>query len=221
MWKITGLTGKKGAGKDTLAKFLREKHGYLRMAFADKLYQEVADAFKVTLAFLEKRETKELPLPELALEHCWDAEFVEVALELAKSGDNPLHLMSVEDAMKAPLSPRMVMQLWGTDYRRVHHGDGYWRDHIESIIRALPEGARVVITDVRFPDEAKLVEELGGVVVRVLRPTLEKAAHAESTGGHSSERAMDDYKVYKSVLNPEGQPWVLEDAAFQLDRDIS
>lgn len=61
---IIGITGKKGAGKDTLAAILVQD-GYRAMAFADALYTEVARRYNVTEAFLRHRPTKETPSPLL------------------------------------------------------------------------------------------------------------------------------------------------------------
>src|SRR6476661_846445 len=90
--EILGLLGAKGAGKDTAAKLFIQKYGYRRIAFADALYLEVANAFGVTVEFLNNRDTKETPLPELALSHCQDADFVQVLGEMANEQQQTLDL---------------------------------------------------------------------------------------------------------------------------------
>ena len=51
------------------------------------------------------------------------------------------------------------------------------------------------LTDVRFPNEAALVRELGGVLVRLVRP------QTETPDPHPSETAMENCPVDLTVLN--------------------
>ncbi len=55
---LIGLTGPAGSGKDTVADFLVARHGYTKLAFADKLRAEICDAYNVPEQLLLKRETK-------------------------------------------------------------------------------------------------------------------------------------------------------------------
>ena len=54
-----------------------------------------------------------------------------------------------------------------------------------------------IITDVRFPNEANIIKEKGGIMVRVKRPT-------DIAEGHSSETALDDYKEFDYILENDG-----------------
>ena len=116
MQKVVGLVGLRGSGKDTAAKFLMAC-GWRRIAFADALYLEVANAFNVTVEFLQRRDTKESPLPELALANCQDPLFVECFLAYDKN----CHTQFVQDSVpkaeqiRQPRSPREILQVWGTD----------------------------------------------------------------------------------------------------------
>ena len=76
------------------------------------------------------------------------------------------------------------MQWWGTEYRR-NQTPGYWVNKAAKRILWLQKslGARlVVITDVRFEDEANLVRNLGGQIWQIKRPGCDV-----STGAHVSE----------------------------------
>lgn len=202
MQQVVGLVGLRGAGKDTAAQALLEQ-GWRRIAFADALYLEAADAFAVTVEFLQRRETKESPLAELALINCKDPTYVGVFLgyeseRLAAEGvDIPPMTMLTQ-----PRSPREILQVWGTEYRRKLYEDSYWRDQVEQVIRANP-GDNFVVTDVRFPDEASLVEDtLGGSLARIVRPGLPGAEDKALL--HSSEVAMLDYPIESVFINAEG-----------------
>ena len=202
MQQVVGLVGLRGAGKDTAAQVLLEK-GWRRAAFADALYIEAAAAFGVTVDFLQHRDTKESPLPELALVNCTDMLYVGAFLgyedeRLLEAGAHIPRLTQLTQ----PRSPREILQAWGTDYRRKLYSDSYWRDQVLQVIQANPD-VNFVVTDVRVPDEAKLIEEtLGGRLGRVVRPSLPGAD--DKTLLHSSEVAMLDYPIERVFVNEEG-----------------
>ena len=167
MRKIIGLLGVKGAGKDSFARYLVDLNGFVRIGFADALYREAAQAFGVSVEFLGRRDTKETALAQLALANCTDAQFVRcVREETAHEGDEERAFL------QRPRSPRFVLQLWGTEYRRLRGLDSYWLDQVSAAIGAAPHSS-FVITDVRFKNEANFVENHGGALVRIRRPALE------------------------------------------------
>ncbi|WP_126223331.1 hypothetical protein [Burkholderia ambifaria] len=188
-------------GKDTVADYLALK-GFTRVAFADSLKQEVAKAYGTTVARLEQRELKETQQDYLALQHCQDQEFVEVALmHLGAVGAGGTLLVAANElqvAMAAPRSPRWVTQLWGTEYRRKRYGDDYWtRQGCEKVSGP----GDFLVTDVRMPNEPVALAEMGATLVRIVRPGTEVAY----TGGeHVSEIALLHTKVDATLINHEG-----------------
>jgi hypothetical protein len=207
MQQVIGLIGVKGAGKDTAAAILIEKFGFQRVAFADALYREVAEAFGVTVEFLGNRDTKETPLDELKLLNCTNSGFVETALDIAKEE-------GLDVDVTTPLSPRWVLQLWGTEFRRIREGhDSYWLDRVDDIIRANPT-INFVVTDVRFTNEAKYITiKKKGRLIRVRRPVLEereaKERAAKGTAAHRSEIELLNYPTDLVAINEEGKPETL------------
>lgn len=225
MAKTIGLIGVKGAGKDTCASVLVEKRNFIRVAFADALYDEVANAFAVSKTTFGNRATKETPIPELALRRCKNKEFIEVAL-VHLTRDNHLRKAALtyiltgkltrgvsnrktKQLAKEARSPRWTMQKWGTEYRRrSQYGvDSYWLDLLSEQISANPE-ANHVVTDVRFLNEVRFIEARRGTLVRVRRPELERLEHenrlANGTAAHCSETELLDARVDFEVLNVEG-----------------
>ena len=189
--RIVGMIGPKGHGKDTAAEALIAK-GWLRASFADPLYNEVAQAFGVSRTLLEYRLTKETPLPALALSNCNCAEFVQVMLKLEELALGPTELSVT---MAKPRSPREVLQVWGTEFRRELYSADYWRSQVRAKVQSEP-GASWVITDVRYPNEAELLREMGGEsckLARVVRPSLMAALDIRSM--HKSEVSMLTYPV--------------------------
>ncbi len=182
---VIGLTGPMGSGKDTVADLLTTHCGAHKLAFADALRGEIADAFNIESVFLTRRETKEHPLSALALAHCLDTAFVgRMIIQHQQCNDGLLNL-------NTPRSPRQIMQWWGTEYRRALE-PGYWvrkaAQRIHCMHKAL--GARlIVITDVRFDDEAQLVRALGGQIWQIKRPGCEvgSTAHVSEVTGEAFE----------------------------------
>lgn len=181
---VIGLTGPLGSGKDTVADLLCTHAGAHKMAFADALRAEIVDAYCIEHIYLTRRETKEHPLSGLALARCLDTAFVgRMLMQHQARQDGPLDL-------DAPRSPRQIMQWWGTEYRRAAQ-PGYWvskaAQHIRWRHKAMGDRL-IVITDVRFPDEANLVRFLGGQIWQITRPGCEVAP-----GAHASEVTGADF----------------------------
>lgn len=162
--KLIALCGAAGAGKDTVADMLPAR----KLAFADALYREVAEAWGVEQHVLRCRETKETPLDSLEMQRCADGDFCF----------GPRY----RELWHSPRSPRQILQWWGTEYRRGQNPN-YWIDRMVETLAA--EAGSVVITDVRFPNEAALVRQLGGQLWQIRRPGYEAGGtgHASDTGG--------------------------------------
>jgi hypothetical protein len=203
---ILGIIGAKGAGKDTLAAMLAQ-HGFERLAFADALYREVADAYSVTVESLQVRETKETWQSRLSPAHSSNPEFVAFCMRyLAREGR--LELGSDE-----PMSPREVLQQWGS-FRRVGDPE-YWLKQVENILRAPEnEGRRYVITDVRYTNEADMVEAMGGILVRVRCAAAEAAAAADA---HPSETELRE-RPTRLIVSNNG---TLDDLRLAADRLVT
>ena len=168
---LTALCGPAGAGKDTVADYLVEHHGYTKLAFTDALRDEVGRAFDISVKLLTQRETKEHPMSALALIRCMNPEFVH----LAAHGD-----------LYKPRSPRQIMQWWGTEYRRAQ-APHYWVDaFMTRLIKEHQQGNhRFVVTDVRNTNEAELLREMGASLWQITRPgfELQPGAHSSETTG--------------------------------------
>ncbi|MGB7422920.1 MAG: hypothetical protein WA917_13755 [Comamonas sp.] len=199
---IIGLTGPAGSGKDTVADILQAETGAGRLAFADALRAEIVSAFGIDPALLTDRASKERATPQLALSRCNDPRF------LFLMGRRFVFLMgrrfpesATLDELQEPRSPRHIMQWWGTDYRRHIFSDDWWvRIAHASILRARERrpSAPIVITDVRFANEAAMVRELGGVIWQVSRPGRDaiSAAHeSESTGAQFAPKCLIDNRL--------------------------
>ena len=150
-----GLMGRARTGKDTAAGLL-VPYGYTRLAFAE-------------------------PLRDLAVEV---DPYVGVVDGRAVRYTEAVMAVGYERAKDDHLELRRVLQRLGTGARHVL-GDSVWVDALAALVDAMPVWAPVVVTDVRFPNEAERLRQLGFVMVRLTRTA------APPAGEHVSETALD------------------------------
>ena len=85
-------------------------------------------------------------------------------------------------------SPRQLMQLLGTDWGRDLVHRELWlllaEQNLHNLASLLPDAPGVVISDVRFENEAEFIRQRGGVVIHIQRP------NAPGVAAHSSEAGI-------------------------------
>ena len=146
---IIGLCGEQGSGKSTVGTILVEKYGFHKIAFADVLKDVVASMFG------------------------WDRHLLE--------GDTPEGREWREtreewwsEHLGMDLTPRKALQMIGTNAMR----DGFHTDIWVYIVeRQLEQYKNVVITDVRFSNEMKMIRKHGGHIVRIERTISKTIEH--------------------------------------------
>ena len=140
---IIGIAGFQGSGKDTIADYLQNIYGFKRDSFAATLKDAVAAVFGWDRELLEGRTTESRQWRE-QVDPWWA---------------NRLNMPN--------LTPRLVLQRWGTEVARRSWHDDTW---IASLEYKLAQAHNdIVITDVRFPNEIAAVRNAGGIVIRVVR----------------------------------------------------
>ncbi|WP_157669323.1 hypothetical protein [Chitinibacter sp. GC72] len=171
---IIGLHGQAGAGKDTVADFLVANHNFVKIAYADKLREEIAHAWGIKPELLINRAQKEIPQVPLEISRCQDSRFVRYILDKLSDGNEAAWYL--ESA--TPRSPRWIMQQWG-DYRRSVFGEDYFLIEMANKIAELD--SHVVISDVRLDKEAEqLSVDYKAHLWRIQRPNL-AAVQADKT----------------------------------------
>jgi hypothetical protein len=146
---VVGLFGQMGSGKDTVATILIKQHGFRRMSFASKLKDMVAGLFD------------------------WPRHMLEGDTKISREWREKVDVKAATDFSMPTLTPRLVLQLFGTEVVRKGFHDDFWIILLKRAIEALPDGSKVVITDVRFPNEAKCLEQtFGAKMFRVMRGPL-------------------------------------------------
>lgn len=137
----------------------------------------------------------------------------ELRYEIEDTLGNGMHLPAI---WRKPYPPeiRALLQWWGTDLRRTANPD-YWLDKMRDKLDVLSlemGNPLVVITDVRFPNEAEVIRERGGLVAAVWAPTKLRAQRLGMTSEelaerdrHPSERSMDNYPVDVILVSENGE----------------
>ena len=142
---ILGIVGFAGSGKDTCGAFLEEL-GWVRESFAKPVKDAVAAIFG------------------------WDRELLEGKTPESRAWrEKPDNVWSYH--FGRPFSPRDALQKMGTEVGRdVYHPDVWVASLVERIFNDhIQKTKNFVITDVRFPNEIKTINENGGKVIRVKR----------------------------------------------------
>lgn len=91
-------------------------------------------------------------------------------------------------------TPREAMQWLGTDVVRQSLGSDFWIRHMGFYVEK-DSGVRLVIPDVRFPNEADWIRKNGGVLIRVVRPD------SSPTDMHASEIEQDNIETDLTIQN--------------------
>lgn len=140
---IIGVCGFIGSGKDTIADYLTNFHGYRRESFANSLKDAVAQVFG------------------------WDRTMLEGRTKQAREWREQVDPWWSERLKMPNLTPRWILQYWGTEVCRRAFHDDIWIVSLENKLRNSKDD--VVISDCRFPNEIKSIKNAGGIVIRVVR----------------------------------------------------
>ena len=211
MSSIIGIVGFIGSGKDTVADYLVNFHRFKRESFANSLKDAVSQVFGWDRDLLEGR-TKESRDWRETKDEWWSKR------------------------LKQDITPRWVLQYWGTEVVRKGFHDDMWVASLEH--RLLNTKNDIVITDCRFPNEIKAIRNAGGRVVRIKRgpepewfddaKSMNKGPsrnmswalskhNIEKIGIHASETAWVGQK-FDAVLNNDG---TLDELYTQVEREIT
>jgi len=162
---IIGVCGLIGSGKDTVADYLTNFHGFRRESFANSLKDAVAQVFGWDRTMLEGRTTSAREWRE-QVDPWW-----------SKRLGMP------------HLTPRWILQYWGTEVCRQAFHDDMWIAALENKLRNSTDN--VVISDCRFPNEIASIRHAGGIIVCVERGVqphwLDIAVQANRGSAHAQE----------------------------------
>ena len=140
---LIGLTGKKFSGKTTIAKFLTENYDFKEYAFADSLKKACINIFGLT--------------------------------EEQVYGKNKETLRIIDEYWNT--TPRVIMQTLGTLIRNLNDSpetnlnnlkDIWIKQVHRKIIESKNKNHKnIVVSDIRYNDEALMIKKLGGIIIKI------------------------------------------------------
>jgi len=196
MCKILGISGKKSAGKDTLANaffnhcrfFLNKKVEIIPFALALKDTCQNLFSIKKKSIYGTEEQKNELTyykwsdMPNFVSENIYE--------KIKSSGIDPkdIGLFTKNDSY---MTGREFLQFFGTEICRKISDN----IHIQATFTKINSLKRdfFIIPDVRFVNEVKSIQENGGYVVRLNRGV--------SSDTHSSEKELDDFKNFDLIID--------------------
>lgn len=178
---IIGIAGRYRSGKTELAKVCQE-HGYEKLYFALPLKNICAELLGVTIDELNRMK-----------DDGTDTGFVmngKACHKISEKTDIPLELViNAGLGLELP-TVRSMLQFIGTDLIRRYNTD--W--HVSEIRKMIDPEKDYVLDDVRFPNEKRMIESLGGDVWFVVRPTLSNISY------HKSETSLTWRDCWNKVI---------------------
>lgn len=179
---IIGIAGFQGSGKDTIADYLCNIYGFKRDSFAATLKDAVAAVFGWDRELLEGR-TKESRAWRETVDPWWS------------------NRLGMPD-----LTPRLVLQKWGTEVARKSWHDDTWIASLENKLHKTTND--IVITDVRFPNEIRAIKNAGGIVIRVVRgPEPDWYGVALAANNHTQPNASTEI-LNNLKIHPSEWAWI-------------
>lgn len=191
MIRVIGLTGYARSGKNTVATLIAKMSPGLRVkeiAFADAIKVSAARALGVPFNGDQVGTS--------AVREWADRFKAEHVIEVTESGET-IHR----------ITGREFLQRYGTEAHRELFDDDFW---VNVVDLDPPDVDLLLVTDVRFPNEARHIREAGGEVWKVMR------ADAMPANDHDSERPLPDELVDRTVNN-EG---TLDDLEVEVEKVV-
>jgi hypothetical protein len=193
---IIGVCGFIGSGKDTIADYLTNFHGFRRESFAGSLKDAVAQVFG------------------------WDRTMLEGRTTSAREWREQVDPWWAERLNMPHLTPRWVLQYWGTEVCRKAFHDDIWIAALENKLRNSKD--HIVISDCRFPNEIKSIKEAGGIVVRVVRgPEPEWYKLAEHSNSGAPNGFWSGAELAKFNIHASERAWIGTEFDAVLDNNGS
>ena len=185
---VIGFAGRCRSGKTVLSEVC-EKYGYQRLSFALPLKQLCADILDISIDELNRAKNENIPI-EITIGK-------DVCEILSEETNIPIETTTEICDGKYLHTVRDMLQFIGTDYIRKYNSD--W--HVNRIREMIEDNVNYVIDDVRFPNEKRMIEELGGDCWFVTRTTLDNVSNHESETSITWKDCMNKVIVNNSTLN--------------------
>jgi len=192
MSNLIGICGFIGSGKDTVAKMFVEQ-GCVQDSFAAPLKDMCSSIFG------------------------WDRDLLEGDTTHSREFRETTDLYWTSKLGIDKFTPRLALQLLGTDIIRTHFSQDMWLNSLEYRIRKQrQEDTCVVVSDARFKNELNLIKDLGGVVIHVKRTELPEWYDSAVWANNGSIIAHKTMETKYSHVHASEWKWV----GYEFDYEI-
>ena len=177
---IIGLSGKKRAGKDSLAEHLIRNHGFIKVAFADPL-RDITYDLNPWIVGVNRRKAR---------------------LQTLYTKCGGWEGIKAEDNWSGEV--RRIMQVLGVSVRDNVGPETWVNAAMERVREFVADNIPVVMTDMRFPNEVEIVRSNGGLIVRIERDSLPAESLKDQ---HVSETLLDNMSILRPELIINSDPF--------------
>ena len=168
---LIGFAGRARSGKTTLCKFLRKEKNAKIVTIASYLKKLCCEVLSMDMYTLLEYKDNNTEL---------NFAFNDTAYKVLNDKTG-ISLDTVHQELDNVIihTVREMLQVIGTNVIRKYNPDWHVNQMKEEIL-SYDEDTMVVIDDVRFPNERQAIEELGGVVLFIIRPSFDYISNHES-----------------------------------------
>lgn len=168
-YKLVGLVGKSGSGKDKFFSQVLAPLGYTRLS--------LADAVRVFSILLFARVYEGIDKDTSSLLRVF-----------------PYLYQEMFSMNKSPLA-RTIQQYVGTELVKKKFDRDYWIKVLDPLVRErIEKGIKVAITDIRFPEEADYVKNNRGLLIKITGNS--RYSNGEPVADHDSEKLIDQIECH-------------------------
>ena len=140
---IIGLLGLANSGKGTASEFLQAKLGLTHVSFADSLKRAISEIFG------------------------WPFEMLQGKTKASREWREQVDPWWAERLNMPGLTPRWVLQYWGTEVGRQSFHPDIWVASLEK--KLLDNSTNKVVDDCRFANEINAIRKAGGIIIQIQR----------------------------------------------------
>jgi hypothetical protein len=137
---IVGICGAIGSGKDTIAQYICDSRGFVRVSMAAALKDAAAIIFG------------------------WDRDMLEGITRDHRARREEVDPFWAERLGRPDFSPRAALQILGTELFRNNFHSETW---VIAAERKIMQSKNVVISDIRFPNEVEMIRRHNGQIWHV------------------------------------------------------
>jgi hypothetical protein len=145
----------------------------------------------------------------------WDRELLEGSTKASREWREEIDTWWAERLGIPNLTPRWVLQQWGTDVARKNFHNDIWVASVENRLRGIKDD--IVITDCRFANEVHAIKSAGGVTLRTHRgadPIWLEIAELHTTADNDKDKTY-----FKDLLEQNHDVHASEYSSIGLDYD--